>query len=141
MTTCVAFDQLQSSGSICCVQIDVQTHELQSFGIMAKLCSLLKRGVWCCSCSETTELYVLYSLDAVNGKPTIRSSVKRNAFLQQPDASLRSMLHVVEGDAGNLHDAFCELSTFFDPGYMDPDLPPFMQALSTTQVCCSQSQK
>ena len=79
----------------------------------------------------------MYGLEAADGKPAIRSSVQRNAFLQQPDANQRSVLHVVEGDAGNLHDAFCELSTFFDPGYVDPDLPTFMQAFSTTQVSCS----
>lgn len=87
-----------------------------------------------CSCSETTELYILYSLEEVAGGPVVRSSVKRNAFLQQPDGQLRSHLHVVEGDAGNLHDAFCQLSLFFDPGNPDPDLPGFLQALSTTQV-------
>ena len=47
---------------------------------------------------------------------------------------LSSMLHVVEGDAGNLHDAFCELSQLFTPGVVDPDLVAFMQALNATQV-------
>lgn len=50
---------------------------------------------------------------------------------------LRCMLHVVEGDAGNLHDAFCQLSMFFTPDAVDTDLLAFMQAFNATQVCSS----
>ena len=44
------------------------------------------------------------------------------------------MLHVVEGDAGNLHDAFIELGNFFGLDSADTDLYDFLQALNVTQV-------
>ena len=106
---------------------------------MVNVHQLLTTLVCCYSCSETTDLYVMYTLAAPAGKPPVSSSIKRNAVLQMAEDGLRFMLHVVEGDAGNLHDAFCELSKFFTPEVVDPDLLAFMQAFNTTQVClCSQ---
>ena len=77
----------------------------------------------------------MYTLTSPAGKPPVSSSIKRNAVLQMAEDGLRCMLHVVEGDAGNLHDAFCELSKFFTPEAVDPDLLAFMQAFNATQVC------
>ena len=90
--------------------------------------------VWSCSCSETTDLYVMYTLASPAGKPPVSSSIQRNAMLQMAEDGLRCMLHVVEGDAGNLHDAFCQLSKFFTPEAVDSDLLAFMQAFNATQV-------
>lgn len=44
------------------------------------------------------------------------------------------MLHVVEGDAGNLRDAFIELGEFFGLSSADTDFCDFLQALNVTQV-------
>ena len=85
-------------------------------------------------CSETRELYVLYSLALQPGKPAITSSVKRNAALEFRDGGKSSMLHVVEGDAGSLRDAFIELGKFFGLTSADADLCDFLQALTVTQV-------
>ena len=87
-----------------------------------------------CRCSETRELYVLYSLALQLGQPAITSSVKCNAALEFRDGGKSSMLHVVEGDAGNLHDAFIELGKFFGLSSADTDLCDFLQALNVTQV-------
>ena len=94
-----------------------------------------------CSCSETRELYVLYSLTLQLGKPAITSSIKRNAALESVDGGKHSMLHVVEGDAGNLRDAFAELCKFFGLSSADADLCDFLQALNVTQVGCYGSHK
>ena len=79
----------------------------------------------------------MYTLALPAGKPPVSSSIKRNAVLQMAEDGLRCMLHVVEGDAGNLHDAFCKLSKFFTPEAVDLDLLAFMQAFNATQVCLS----
>lgn len=79
----------------------------------------------------------MYTLASLASKPPVSSSIKRNAVLQMADDGACCMLHVVEGDAGNLHDAFCQLSMFFTPEAVDPDLLAFMQAFNATQVCSS----
>ena len=76
----------------------------------------------------------MYKLAASPDMAPAASSVKRNAALHMAEDGLHSVLHVVEGDAGNLHDAFCELSKFFTPDKVDADLLAFMQALNATQV-------
>ena len=68
------------------------------------------------------------------GKPAVSSSVKRSAAWQLMEDGKHSMLHVVEGDAGNLHDAFTELCNFFGLRAVDTDLVEFLQALNVTQV-------
>ncbi|DBA78596.1 TPA: hypothetical protein ACH3X1_008526 [Trebouxia sp. C0004] len=85
-------------------------------------------------CSETRELYVLYSLALQPGRPAVTSSVKCNAALEFRDAGKSSMLHVVEGDAGNLRDAFIDLGRFFGLNSADTGFCDFLQALNVTQL-------
>lgn len=105
----------------------LETHSTEVPNLLNKLCVT-------CRCSETRELYVLYSLALQPGRPAITSSVKCNAALEFRDGGKSSMLHVVEGDAGNLHDAFIELGKFFGLNSADTDLCDFLQALNVTQV-------
>ena len=74
-----------------------------------------------------------YILPSPAGKVPVSGSIKRNAVLETKDG-LSYTLHVVEGDAGNLHDAFSELSKFFTPKVVDSDLLAFMHAFNGTQV-------
>ena len=105
----------------------VDTYSIKTLKFLDKVCVT-------CRCSETRELYVLYSLTLQVGRPAITSSVRRNAALEFRDGGKSSMLHVVEGDAGNLHDAFIELGNFFGLDSADTDLCDFLQALNVTQV-------